>query len=105
MKDFIKSLSRAQKQGFVDFFNKNQRMMEAVSYAVEESLNGNNEPYNRMMGVDAEEKKQKSAPYYSEDGPDPAVKAYTQRKIAEAARVEQETQMRQQQFENSKFKR
>jgi hypothetical protein len=99
MNDFIKSLNKTQRQGFVDLIKKNSAMLPAFAYVVEESLNGNPGPYEEVFGKDHTGKFQK----HSGESLDPAVVSYTARKMAEHARLESENNKRVQADKNKGF--
>jgi hypothetical protein len=95
MKDFIKSLNKAQRQGLADLIQNNSRQLPALAYALAEQTSGNSEPFEQLFGPDPVSTSSKSIKESSEDIHS-AVADYTRRKMeAHAAREKEEASKQQ----------
>lgn len=87
MREFVKSLNKKQLQGFLDLVNKNGKMLPAVTYAIQEHLDGNHTPYKQIIDSDPAEK-------HSTESVDPAVLAFTDKLNANKVRLDSENRKR-----------
>jgi hypothetical protein len=95
MKDFIKSLNKAQREGLVGLIQNHGKNLQVVAYVLEEQSKGNSEPYEQYFGPDPVSTSSKSIKESSEDI-HPAVVDYTKLKMEAAAAREKEEASKQQ---------